>query len=98
MSPVFSTLEIDVFHVITFFWMCVLSTLVILSIRLITIYFIDKNQKSSTLRRNYPVIARFRYIFEHLGIFLRQYFLQMIVKSCLLIDLNGLGYIDPQRM
>lgn len=74
MSSVFSTLEVDIFHVVAFFWMCILSALVILLIRLITIYFIDKNQKSSTLRRNYPVLARFRYFFEHIGFFLRQYF------------------------
>lgn len=74
LESVFSPLEIDVFHVVAFFWMCMLSVLVVVAIRLITIYFIDKNQKSSTLRRNYPVIARFRYFFEHLGFFFRQYF------------------------
>ncbi|MEZ5692094.1 MAG: FMN-binding glutamate synthase family protein [Rickettsiales bacterium] len=37
-------------------------------------YLIDKTQTKSTLRRNYPVLARFRYLFEHLGEFFRQYF------------------------
>jgi glutamate synthase domain-containing protein 2 len=37
-------------------------------------YFYDKSQKTSTLRRNFPVLARFRYLFEHLGEFFRQYF------------------------
>ncbi len=37
-------------------------------------YWRDKNQHDSALRRNYPVIARFRYLFEHLGEFFRQYF------------------------
>ncbi len=37
-------------------------------------YVRDKTQTESTLRRNYPVIARFRYLFEHLGEFFRQYF------------------------
>ncbi|MBY6142246.1 FMN-binding glutamate synthase family protein [Leisingera daeponensis] len=41
---------------------------------LIAIYIRDKTQTASTLRRNYPVIARFRYLFEHLGEFFRQYF------------------------
>lgn len=41
---------------------------------LVVLYFIDKTQSKSTLRRNYPVIARFRYLFEHLGEFFRQYF------------------------
>ncbi len=38
------------------------------------LYVRDKTQTESTLRRNYPVIARFRYLFEHLGEFFRQYF------------------------
>ncbi|WP_211830571.1 FMN-binding glutamate synthase family protein [Kistimonas asteriae] len=37
-------------------------------------YFIDKNQTEHTIRRNYPVLGRFRYLFEHLGEFFRQYF------------------------
>jgi len=41
---------------------------------LLILYVRDKTQTESTLRRNYPVIARFRYFFEHLGEFFRQYF------------------------
>ena len=44
---------------------------------IIFIYIKDKTQKASTLRRNYPVLAHFRYIFEHLGEFFRQYFFAM---------------------
>jgi len=44
---------------------------------LVIIYIIDITQTKSTLRRNYPVIARFRYFFEHLGTFFRQYFFAM---------------------
>lgn len=40
----------------------------------IVYYLIDRFQTKSTLRRNYPVLARFRYFFEHLGEFFRQYF------------------------
>jgi glutamate synthase domain-containing protein 2 len=40
----------------------------------VVLYVRDKTQTESTLRRNYPVIARFRYLFEHLGEFFRQYF------------------------
>jgi len=40
-------------------------------------YWRDKSQHDSALRRNYPVIARFRYLFEHLGEFFRQYFFAM---------------------
>jgi glutamate synthase domain-containing protein 2 len=41
------------------------------------IYIIDKTQTSQTIRRNYPVVGRFRYLFEHLGEFFRQYFFAM---------------------
>ncbi len=41
------------------------------------IYVIDKTQTSQTIRRNYPVVGRFRYFFEHLGEFFRQYFFAM---------------------
>jgi glutamate synthase domain-containing protein 2 len=41
---------------------------------ILIIYLIDRFQTKSTLRRNYPVLARFRYLFEHLGEFFRQYF------------------------
>ena len=34
-------------------------------------------QKAHAIRRNYPLIGRFRYFFEHLGEFFRQYFFAM---------------------
>ena len=40
----------------------------------IYMYIVDVTQTSQTIRRNYPVIGRFRYMFEHLGEFFRQYF------------------------
>lgn len=49
----------------------------LLCIWLIALYIIDKTQTKSTIRRNYPVIGRFRYFFEHLGEFFRQYFFAM---------------------
>lgn len=41
------------------------------------IYVLDIRQSQSAVRRNYPVIGRFRYLFEHLGEFFRQYFFAM---------------------
>lgn len=41
------------------------------------LYVIDKRQTTQTIRRNYPVIGRFRYLFEHMGEFFRQYFFAM---------------------
>lgn len=49
-------------------------TVGLIAASIITIYIIDKLQTKSTLRRNYPVLARFRYLFEHMGEFFRQYF------------------------
>ncbi|MFK8050120.1 MAG: glutamate synthase-related protein, partial [Halioglobus sp.] len=43
----------------------------------LVIYLIDVTQTSQTIRRNYPVVGRFRYFFEHLGEFFRQYFFAM---------------------
>ncbi len=49
----------------------------ITAILVIIIYVIDRNQTVHAIRRNYPVIGRFRYWFEHLGTFFRQYFFTM---------------------
>ncbi len=40
-------------------------------------YIADVTQRKHTIRRNYPVIGRFRYLFEHLGEFFRPYFFAM---------------------
>lgn len=50
------------------------AIIILLWLWLLVTYYIDKYQKQSTLRRNYPIIARFRYFFEHMGTFFRQYF------------------------
>ncbi|MFC6672830.1 FMN-binding glutamate synthase family protein [Marinobacterium aestuariivivens] len=44
---------------------------------LLVVYLLDVTQTRQALRRNYPVVAHFRYVFEHLGTFLRQYFFAM---------------------
>ena len=43
----------------------------------IVIYVIDVSQTQHAIRRNYPVIGRFRYWFEEMGVFFRQYFFAM---------------------
>ncbi len=40
-------------------------------------YVIDITQTTHAIRRNYPVVGRFRYFFEELGEFFRQYFFAM---------------------
>ena len=51
--------------------------LVVLLISAAILYVIDRHQTEHAIRRNYPVIGRFRYLFEHLGEFFRQYFFAM---------------------
>ena len=46
-------------------------------IALIVIYIVDVTQTKQAIRRNYPVVGHFRYYFEHLGEFFRQYFFSM---------------------
>ncbi|MEY4642209.1 MAG: hypothetical protein RLZZ227_2203 [Pseudomonadota bacterium] len=43
----------------------------------IALYIIDRTQTEHTIRRNYPLIGRLRYLFERLGEFFRQYFFSM---------------------
>jgi glutamate synthase domain-containing protein 2 len=43
----------------------------------VALYVLDVTQSEHAVRRNYPVIGRFRYLFEHLGEFFRQYFFAM---------------------
>ncbi|WP_417621442.1 FMN-binding glutamate synthase family protein [Parasphingorhabdus sp.] len=44
---------------------------------LLVMFVIDVTQKQDAVRRNYPVIGRFRHIFSELGEFFRQYFFAM---------------------
>jgi glutamate synthase domain-containing protein 2 len=49
----------------------------LLCLGLIVTYVVDVTQTKHAVRRNYPVIGRFRYFFEHVGEFFRQYFFAM---------------------
>ena len=53
------------------------SLLLGIPLLLAVLYVVDRNQTRHALRRNYPLLARFRYLFEHLGEFFRQYFFAM---------------------
>ena len=50
------------------------AALAILVVAISWMYFSDISQTRQAIRRNYPVIGRFRYFLEHLGEFFRQYF------------------------
>ena len=44
---------------------------------IVVVYVLDVTQTKQALRRNYPVVVHFRYAFERLGQFFRQYFFAM---------------------
>ena len=49
----------------------------LLVLLVIALYIIDKSQTAHAIRHNFPVIGRFRYFFEEIGEFFRQYFFAM---------------------
>ncbi|MCL1141254.1 FMN-binding glutamate synthase family protein [Shewanella gaetbuli] len=51
---------------LVFFWLLIIAV--------IYMYVADKLQTKQAIRHNYPVIGRFRYLFEKQGEFFRQYF------------------------
>ncbi len=67
-------LSFTLLQIAAYMFVCFIGFLLL---AIIIAYVIDTTQTKSTLRRNYPVIARFRYFFEHLGVFFRQYFFAM---------------------
>ncbi len=54
-----------------------LFVLGLLAFAVVVLFFIDISQTHDAVRRNYPVIGRFRYLFQTLGEFFRQYFFAM---------------------
>lgn len=66
------------FIIIVELGIAILTILLVLSVVVAAvIYVVDRRQTTHAIRRNYPVIGRFRYLFEHLGEFFRQYFFAM---------------------
>lgn len=71
MSASFSSHTLDV---IVLLFIIALGLLVA---TILVLYVLDVTQNTHAIRRNYPVIGRFRYYFEHIGTFFRQYFYAM---------------------
>lgn len=66
--------------VYAFIELFVFAFILIVGVGLVAIlfmYVVDKTQTKHAIRRNYPVIGRFRYLFEELGEYFRQYFFAM---------------------
>ncbi len=69
----------SIFSSITIAGIDYLSSLFVFSLGLFVLvlavlFVIDISQTHDAIRRNYPVIGRFRYLFSTLGEFFRQYF------------------------
>ena len=71
--------EMSTFLITTLEVMSALFVFVIGTVALfvVILFVLDVTQTSQAIRRNYPVIGRFRYLFERLGEFFRQYFFAM---------------------
>lgn len=65
------------FDIVTFLAQGFAVLLLALVVVAVVFYVIDRNQTGDAIRRNYPVIGRFRHIFSELGEFFRQYFFAM---------------------
>ncbi|OUR68485.1 hypothetical protein A9Q80_01995 [Cycloclasticus sp. 46_83_sub15_T18] len=59
----------------------------------IIIYNVDLTQKESTILRNHPLFARFRFLFEKIGEFFRQYFFAMGREELSFNRASVTGYI-----
>jgi glutamate synthase domain-containing protein 2 len=62
--------------------MDIMATLFVMVVGLVALaiiitFILDVTQTRSAIRRNFPVVGHFRYFFEHLGSFFRQYFFAM---------------------
>jgi glutamate synthase domain-containing protein 2 len=65
---------VNVLEVLTYTFVFVVG---ILMLTVVVFFILDVMQTKQAIRRNYPVIGRFRYVFEEMGKFFRQYFFAM---------------------
>ncbi len=62
------------FNVLEFLAMLFVFTIGLGVLVVFILFFLDITQRHHAIRRNFPVIGRFRDFFEHLGVFFRAYF------------------------
>lgn len=70
-------LTLIVTHIVVYLLALLLLALFIGLIVLAVYYIFDIRQSEHAILRNYPIIGHFRYLFENLGKFFRQYFFAM---------------------
>ena len=74
MSGMLPDFVISILTIVTTLFVLVVGVAVLV---VAVLYILDVSQTKQAIRRNYPVVGRFRYFFEHMGTFFRQYFFAM---------------------
>jgi len=72
--PMFSEFTINIISTLAVLFIVALGIVVLV---VAVLFVIDKTQHADAIRRNYPVLGRFRHLFTELGEFFRQYFFAM---------------------
>ncbi len=62
------------FNLLEFLAQLFVFTIGLAALVILIAYILDATQRRHAIRRNFPVIGRFREFFEHLGVFFRAYF------------------------
>ncbi len=52
----------------------IITTIIVITALLTSLYIWDRKQKKHAILRNFPILGHFRYLFEFMGEFFRQYF------------------------
>jgi len=76
--PMFSEFTINIISTLAVLFIVALGIVVLV---VAVLFVIDKTQHADAIRRNYPVLGRFRHLFTELGEFFRQYFFAMEIGS-----------------
>ncbi len=71
------SLQSIIFTIVDFSSAFLLFGIGLILLGLVVMYVVDRTQTTHAIRRNYPIIGRFRYLFENLGEYFRQYFFAM---------------------
>ena len=74
MSPEIQSLALNLLEFMAALFIFVIG---LAALAIVIVYILDVTQTKQAIRRNYPVVGHFRYFFEHLGEFFRQYFFAM---------------------
>ncbi len=67
-------MTVDILQILALIFVFLVGLLVLIAM---VLFVIDRSQTGDAIRRNYPVIGRFRHLFTELGEFFRQYFFAM---------------------